>query len=182
MKAPPEEAPPPRSTARFLLTFALVAALGFGLLLSAWGHEHVVTALAQALAAATGWVVQAAGGSAAVSGTTIRHEGGFAVTVAARCIGLEALVLLWAGMAAFPARWRERCIGFAAAALVMMAFNLARIVSLYGIGPHSATLFEWVHLYSGDLFAMIPGFIVFVLWVRWLPAHARARPPDAALA
>jgi exosortase H (IPTLxxWG-CTERM-specific) len=180
--SPPAGPPLRRSTPRFLLTFAAVAALGFGLLLSTWGQEHVVTPLAEALAGITAQVVQGVGGSAHVSGATIRHEGGFAVTVAARCIGLEALVLLWAGMAAFPARGRERCIGFAAGAVVMMAFNLVRIISLYGIGPHSATLFEWVHLYSGDLFAMIPGLIVFVLWIRWLPSQRRVHPLHAALA
>ncbi|MFM7533877.1 MAG: exosortase H [Rubrivivax sp.] len=178
----PIRSPLPRSPARFLSTFLLVAALGFALALSPWVIEQLLVPLAQALASVAALAVQAAGGSAEAQSATIRHEGGFAVTVVTRCIGVEAMILLGAGMVAFPARWHERCLGFTAGVLAIVTLNLLRIIGLYGVGPSLPALFEWGHLYSGDLFVMIPALVFFLLWIRWLPSRRRSSSSHAAAA
>ena len=170
----------PGSTLRFLAGFASLVVLGFAALLTPWVDAHVVVPLTRGLAWATGEAVQLAGSPAEVNGVVVRHPDGFALAIARRCAGLEAVCLVWAGMMVFPARWPERLLGMAAAGQAVMLLNLVRIVSLYYLGQFSARWFEWAHLYAWDLLIMVPTLGIFLLWIRWLPSHrGSAGRPDA---
>jgi exosortase H (IPTLxxWG-CTERM-specific) len=167
------------STSHFLLGFSLAALTGFALEVVPWVDTHAVVPTTRGLAWVAGHLVELAGGSAYVSGTVIRHPSGFAIAIANGCSGLEAVILLAAGMLAFPASWRNRCIGVAAGTAAIMALNLLRIVSLYYLGQYSRSWFEWAHLYAWDILIMIDALVAFLLWVRWLPSERRAREPGA---
>jgi exosortase/archaeosortase family protein len=66
--------------------------------------------------------------------------------VSAGCNGIEAMLVLVAGMLAYPATWRQRAAGIAIGAMAIRALNLARVVSLFYLGQWNR---EW---FSGHLY------------------------------
>jgi hypothetical protein len=94
---------------RFLLIFCTAALLGFSVEVIPWVDDHLVKPLITGLAWLSGTLIRLAGGLALVSDDIIRHPvNGFAIKIANGCSGLEAAILLAAGMMAFPASWRQR--------------------------------------------------------------------------
>lgn len=73
---------------------------------------------------------------------------GFAVSTKAGCNGVEAAVVVIAGIVAFPASLKNKAIAFLAGFLVIQALNIVRIISLFYLGHWSYTIFEWFQLLS----------------------------------
>jgi exosortase H (IPTLxxWG-CTERM-specific) len=161
---------------RFLLIFCTTALLGFAVEVIPWVDTHLVTPFIAGLAWLSGALIRLAGGSAVVTDVIIRHPlNGFAIMIANGCSGLEVVILLAAGMMAYPAIWRQRIVGWMAGTVAIMALNVVRVLSLYYIGQYSRTWFDWAHLYAWDVLIMIDGLVVFFLWVRWLPPYRHSR-------
>jgi exosortase H (IPTLxxWG-CTERM-specific) len=162
------------SIGRFLLAFTLVASIGFAIELMPWVDIYFVVPLIKAIAWTAGHAIQWAGGSAEVIDHVIQQpKGGFAIAVANGCSGLEAVILLNAAIIAFPATWSWRIRGVLIGTVVIMAFNLLRVISLFYIGQYSKQWFDWAHLYIWDIIIMLDGLLVFILWVRQLPPMPR---------
>ena len=93
---------------------------------------------------------------------------GFAVSIESGCNGVEASIVLIAGVIAFPATWKERLtailLGFAA----IQALNILRIVSLFYLGQWNYDIFEWTHLYLWPVLIMMDVLLVFAIYLRWL--------------
>lgn len=172
----PAKAPNRTSIGAFLLKFALLALVGFGLEVTLWADDHVVKPLTSAIAWLAGHLVQWFGGAAQVYGRVIRHPEGFAIQISNGCSGLEAVILLGAAILAFPASWRARAQGLLFGTLAIMALNQLRVISLFLIGQHSREWFDWAHLYAWDILIMLDGLIVFIFWIRRLPAPLRHAP------
>nr|WP_316641552.1 exosortase H [uncultured Roseateles sp.] len=167
---------PGTSVVRFLLTFSLLALAGFGLEITLWVDDHVIKPLTGGIAWLAGQSIQWAGGSAKVAGRVIQHPDGFAISISNGCSGLEAVILLAAAILAFPASWAARLRGLLLGTVAIMALNLLRVISLYYIGQYSRAWFDWAHLYAWDILIMLDGLIVFLLWIRQLPAPGRHAP------
>ena len=164
---------PKKSGIRFLVTFILVAMVGFAIEVTPWFDTHVITPLIAGITFMAGSVIQAFGGVALLSGNVIRHTGGFAIAVANGCSGIEAVILLSAAVLAFPAPWRSRLWGLTLGTLAVMSINLLRVISLYYLGQYSREWFDWAHLYAWDILIMLDVLMVFLVWIRGLPAMPR---------
>lgn len=108
---------------------------------------------------------------------------GFAVSIERGCNGMEAVIILFAAIFAFPAPWKHRLAGFAVGFVAIQALNLVRIISLFYMGQYSQVWFEWFHLYLWQALIILDALIVWLLWLRWLPRESDdfAEPPaDAA--
>ena len=106
---------------------------------------------------------------------------GFAVSIQAGCNGIEAAIILIAAMLAFPAPWKHRAIGIVAGLAAVQALNVVRVISLFYVGQWSLALFEWAHLYLWQALIMLDVLIVWLLWIRMIPAMSvRAATPAAA--
>ncbi len=106
------------------------------------------------------------------SGRVIRHTTAqFAVSIEAGCNGIEAAIVLIAGIIAFPGgAWRKGVaiiLGF----LALQLMNIARIMSLFYLGQWSLAAFTWTHLYVWPVLIMLDVLLVFVLYVRYRPAQ-----------
>ena len=109
------------------------------------------------------------------AGSTIANSAtGFGVTILAGCNGVEAMIVLVAGMLAYPAPWKHRLIGLAVGIVAIQALNLVRIVSLFYLGQWNHDVFEWAHLYAWQALIMLDALIVWLLWLRTLPKPAIA--------
>lgn len=102
---------------------------------------------------------------------------GFAMTIEAGCNGVEAMLVLLAGILAWPAPWKLKLAGLAIGAVAIQALNLVRIVSLFYLGQWDMKWFEWAHLYAWQALIMLDALIVWMLWIRAVP-----EAPAAAVA
>src|SRR3990172_8357661 len=122
----------------FVIRFVVIAALGFGLAYSPWVHEHVVGAITMGVAGLTGKLLQLFGAQVSVSANILSIPG-FAVQVLGMCNGVEASLVLWAALLAFPAPWSHRLKGLLIGTAAVHGLNILRIISLLYLGAINRT-------------------------------------------
>lgn len=177
----PPKRPKRSSSLRFVLVFCATALIGFAIEVIPWVDTHMVSPFIGVIAWAAGGLIQLFGGLADVTGVIIRHPvNQFAIQIANGCSGIEAAILLGAGVMAFSATWSQRVLGWVAGTTAIMALNLVRVISLYYLGQYSMKWFDWAHLYAWDVLIMLDGVVVFFLWIRWLPPVGRSHAAAAA--
>jgi exosortase H (IPTLxxWG-CTERM-specific) len=102
-------------------------------------------------------------------GRVISHsQTGFAVSIEAGCNGVEAAIVLIAGVLAFPADWRRKLVAIGLGFIAIQVMNIARIISLFYLGQWDLELFNWTHLYLWPMLIMLDVLVVFVLYLRYL--------------
>lgn len=107
-------------------------------------------------------------------GRVLSHTGSnFAVSIEAGCNGVEAAIVLVAGVLAYPARWHYRMGAILLGFLTIQLMNIARIVSLFYLGQWNIEVFNWSHLYLWPVFIMLDVLVVFVLYLRFLERRQR---------
>lgn len=112
------------------------------------------------------------------SGNVMRDNvNGFAVAIEAGCNGVEAAIVLVAAMLAFPAPWRYRILGIGIGIAAVQLLNIVRVISLFYIGQWDFAVFEWAHQYVWQALIMLDVLIVWLIWVRRVPAGADGAPP-----
>ena len=93
---------------------------------------------------------------------------GFAVSIEAGCNGVEAAIVLIAGIVAFPATIQNKVIAIVAGFFFVQALNIVRIISLFYLGQWNYTVFEWFHLYLWPVLIMLDVLVVFAIYLQWL--------------
>lgn len=161
---------------RFAVTFLVLLVALFAIELTPPGKAYFVdpwtNLVARASAGLMAWMDP---GVIAQGATVASTKTGFAVTILAGCNGVEAMLVLVAGVLAYPAPWRHRLIGLAIGIVAIQALNLLRIVSLFYLGQWDRQWFEWAHLYLWQALIMLDAVVVWLLWIRAVPAPAPAR-------
>ncbi|MEL7045051.1 MAG: exosortase H [Pseudomonadota bacterium] len=113
------------------------------------------------------------------SGRIISHaQTGFAVSIEAGCNGVEATIVLIAGVLAFPAATRDKLIAIAAGFVAIQVLNTLRIISLFYLGQWNVDVFTWTHLYLWPVLIMLDVLVVFVVYLRYL-GRGQASPARA---
>ena len=102
---------------------------------------------------------------------------GFGVSIEAGCNGVEAVIILMAGMVAFPAPMRLKLIGVLIGCVAVQAANILRVISLYYLGKWDKEVFDFAHLYLWQALIMLDVLVVWLLWIR-----AVAKKQGASLA
>lgn len=144
------------------------------------GQRYVVEPLTSALASCSAFLIELFGRELSVHGILMVDTAtGFAVKIAAGCNGIEAMILLIAAIAAFPAPWRYRLLGLGVGLLSVQALNLVRIVSLFYLGIWHTPSFEWAHLYLWQALIMLDTLLVWLLWIRYIPSRPRGSGHDS---
>ncbi len=92
------------------------------------------------------------------------RETGFSVQIRRGCDAIEPSAIFLAGVAAFPARWRRKLPGMLVGAVLLLALNFVRIVSLFFIGIHYPRVFHLMHV---DVWQAVFIFLAIVLWIVW---------------
>ena len=162
---------------RFFGIFMAIQAVLFAAELTAPAQRALVQPLTGGLAAASGVVLGLVGREVTTAGVVIQDLATpFAIEIAAGCNGVEATILLAAGMLAFPAPWRYKLAGILIGVLAIQALNLVRLVSLFLLGIWNQTAFEWAHLYVWQGLIMLDALLVWLLWIRRLPRPDAAAP------
>jgi exosortase H (IPTLxxWG-CTERM-specific) len=70
--------------------------------------------------------------------------------------------------------------GIVVGIVAVQALNVLRVISLFYLGRWNRDVFEWAHLYVWQALIMLDVLIVWVVWVRLVPASPRAASRLAA--
>jgi exosortase H (IPTLxxWG-CTERM-specific) len=160
--------------ARFALVFVAALAALFAAELTAPVQRMAVLPWTAGLASASASLVTLVDPQVVATGKVLQSTAtGFGVSIEAGCNGVEAALILVAAMLAYPAPWRHRAIGMVAGLAAVQALNIVRVISLFYIGQWSPRAFEWSHLYLWQALIMLDVLVVFLIWIRTIPA-ARA--------
>lgn len=166
---------------RFLVLFLAIQAALFGLELTPFAQQWFVVPWTTALAHISTAIVTFFDPNVVAIGKVMRSTtNGFAVSIEAGCNGVEATIVLVAAILAFPSPWRSKAIGLAAGIVAVQGLNILRVISLFYLGQWNFQVFEWAHLYVWQALIMLDVLIVWLVWVRTLPATGSDAPPPPA--
>lgn len=158
---------------RFVIVFALTLVSLFVVEMLVPVQEHVIVPFTTGLARVSAALIAPFDTSVLAYGKILQmKDTGFAVSIEAGCNGVEAAIVLTAGIVAFPAKWSVRCIAIVLGFLTIQAMNIARIISLLYLGNWNMELFTWVHLYLWPALIMLDVLIVFLVYLRYLGGTA----------
>jgi exosortase H (IPTLxxWG-CTERM-specific) len=161
--------------ARFLLTFGGVLIGLFTLEMLKPVQETIIQPFTGLLAMLSTAIILPFDDSVIAQGRVLRDAAtGFAVSIEAGCNGVEAAIVLIAGIMAFPARTTHKLVAISAGFIFVQALNIVRIISLFYLGQWNYSVFEWFHLYLWPVLIMLDVLVVFALYLRWLGRHAQA--------
>ena len=164
--------------AKFLLIFCSVLAVLFAIEMLNPVQEAVIHPFTAVLANVSTAVILPFDDTVIAQGRILRDATtGFAVSIEAGCNGVEAAIVLIAGIVAFPASIQHKVIAILAGFLFVQALNIVRIISLFYLGQWNYTVFEWFHLYLWPVLIMLDVLVVFAIYLQWLgKRHPELRP------
>ncbi|MCP5157929.1 MAG: exosortase H [Gammaproteobacteria bacterium] len=163
---------------RFLLIFSGIGLLLYGLAYLPPVRANVIAPFTDGLTQIAGSVIRLCGGQVWVQGNVLAIPG-FSVRILDLCNGVEATLLLWTTLLAFPAPWRYRLWGMFLGFLGVQILNLLRIISLAYLGVWKPDWFYWVHWYVWDALILMDVLLIFLLWLRRLPLPTLPDAPAA---
>lgn len=163
---------------RFFLIFLGLQFTLFGVNMLNWVQQHVVLPWTALLARMCAALVMWFDASAAAAGKVLWNtQTGFGVSIEAGCNGIEACIVLFAAIMAFPERWRHKVLGLAAGFVAVQALNVVRVISLFYLGQWNTEVFNFAHEYLWQGLIMLDVLVVWLLWVRAGNKAAAAAQP-----
>lgn len=189
MKTPPPSPPneSPKSGWRrhrrelgFLVGFVLL--LGGSFALISWNpvNDRVIEPFTGAIARAGGATLNLLGQGTSMQGTVIRNEH-FAVNIRNGCNGVEAMLIYFAAVLAFPATWRSRLLGVGLGLVAIQLVNLVRVVALFLTGVYLPKLFDSSHTVIWQTIVILAGVLLWILWANRFavfPSRDRSGTPS----
>lgn len=148
-------------------------------------QDNVVLPFTAGIAHVAVWIIELWDSNVESMGKIIRDiPSGFAVSIEPGCNGVEAMIILFAAIFAFPAPWKHKFVGFLIGCVAIQALNMVRIISLFYMGQWNMVWFEWFHLYLWQAMIILEALVFWLVWLRWLPPIRRDPPGggDAAVA
>jgi len=144
-------------------------------------QEHVITPFTGLLARLSAAIVLPFDDTIIAYGKILQFKDtGFAVSIEAGCNGVEATIVLIAGIVAYPASWRARLLAIGLGFLAIQALNLVRIISLFYLGNWNMDIFSWIHLYLWPALIMLDVLIVFTVYLRYLGSQNAVQETSGA--
>jgi exosortase H (IPTLxxWG-CTERM-specific) len=155
---------------RFFVLFSVLLVGLFTLEILQPVEKYVILPFTSLIADLSVWIIQLFDDNVIASANVIRDRAsGFGVRIERGCNGVEALIILFAAIFAFPAPFRSKLIGFAIGFFAIQALNLVRIISLFYLGQWNQVAFEWFHLYLWQALIILDALVVWLVWLRTLP-------------
>ena len=158
---------------KFLLRFVVFLGVFYALVAIRPVNDAVVVPFTVLLVKISAGLLAAIGEKVVTEGTVIRSSA-FAVDVKNGCNGIEATLLLFAAMLAFPAPARARAAGIAVGLAAIQVVNLVRIVSLFWLGVHRRDVFDLFHAAIWQTILVLLAVGIFLAWGRRLRGGAGA--------
>jgi exosortase H (IPTLxxWG-CTERM-specific) len=166
---------------RFFVLFTVLLVGLFTLEILQPVETHVILPFTSFIADISVWLIQVFDDNVVAVSNVIRDKTtGFGVRIERGCNGVEALIILFSAIFAFPAPFRSKIIGFVIGFFAIQGLNLVRIVSLFYLGQWNQVAFEWFHLYLWQALIILDALVVWLIWLRTLPQAKARRAREAA--
>ena len=160
---------------RFFVLFTVLLIGLFTLEILQPVEKHVILPFTSFVADVSAHIIQTFDDNVMAVSNVIRDKTtGFGVRIERGCNGVEALIILFAAIFAFPAPIKNKVVGFVVGFFAIQFLNLVRIVSLFYLGQWNQVAFEWFHLYLWQALIILDALVVWLVWLRTLP-QAKAR-------
>ena len=154
---------------RFFVIFSVLLVGLFTLEILQPVEKHFILPFTSLIADISVWLVSAFDENVIATGNIIRDAtSGFGVRIERGCNGLEAVIILFAAMFAFPAPLKSKLLGFVIGFFAIQLLNLVRIISLFYLGQWNYVAFEWFHLYLWQALIILDALVVWLIWLRRL--------------
>lgn len=166
---------------RFFLLFITIQLTLFGINMLGVVQQHLVLPWTALLARICVALVTLFDSTAAAAGKVLWNTvTGFGVSIEPGCNGIEACIVLFAAVLAFPSTWRHKLVGLVAGFVAVQALNVVRVISLFYLGQWNTDVFKFAHEFLWQALIMLDVLIVWLLWVRaGSKAQARSEPPPS---
>ena len=166
---------------RFFLIFLGLQFTLFGVNMLNWVQQHLVLPWTALLARLCAALVTWFDASAAAAGKVLWNtQTGFGVSIEAGCNGIEACIVLFAAIMAFPERWQHKLLGLLAGFVAVQALNVVRVISLFYLGQWNTEVFNFAHEYLWQGLIMLDVLVVWLLWMRFVAKRDSRPPPPSA--
>lgn len=129
--------------------------------------QDVLAPLEEMTARVTQALLEAGGLEVEREGAVLSHASGFAYEVYWRCTGLLPGVFVAGLILASPGSARDRGVGAAAGAAVVLVVNFVRLVHLFHLGVRHPAVFGWAHSVIWEAGIVLLVLAVWRGWVRW---------------
>ncbi len=170
-----------KSMIRFFVLFTVLLVGLFTLEILQSVEMYVILPFTSFIADISAWFIQLFDDNVMSISNIIRDKTtGFGVRIERGCNGVEALIILFAAIFAFPAPLKNKLIGFVIGFFAIQGLNLVRIVSLFYLGQWNQVAFEWFHLYLWQALIILDALVVWLIWLRTLPQAKARREREAA--
>lgn len=167
---------------RFFFVFVILLVSLFTIEVLKPVQDHVILPFTAGIAWVSVNLIELFDEGVVSAGKVIRDlQTGFAVSIEPGCNGVEALIILFAAIFAFPAPFKNKLIGFAIGFVAIQGLNLVRIISLFYMGQWNMTWFNWFHLYLWQALIILDALVVWLIWLRTLPPPSRGGPPSGGV-
>ena len=168
---------------RFFVLFSVLLVGLFTLEILQPVEKYVILPFTSLIADVSVWLIQLFDDNVVATANVIRDKtNGFGVRIERGCNGVEALIILFAAIFAFPAPLKNKLLGFAIGFFAIQALNLVRIISLFYLGQWNQVAFEWFHLYLWQALIILDALVVWLVWLRTLPRPGARHEPTVQTA
>ena len=165
---------------RFFVLFTILLVGLFTLEILEPAEKYVILPFTSIIADVSVWIVQLFDDNVEAFRNVIRNSTtGFGVRIERGCNGVEAVIILFAAIFAFPAPLKNKLLGFVIGFFAIQLLNLVRIVSLFYLGQWNQVAFEWFHLYLWQALIILDALVVWLVWLRTLPQAKMKRRLEA---
>lgn len=156
---------------RFTIIFIVLIIALFALELYQPINDAIITPFTSLLATVSTFIMQLFDSDVSADGVVIRSLSNpvNAVQIAAGCNGVEAVIILFAAIFAFPSKFKHKLIGFILGFFGIQILNVVRIISLYYLLQWDKNWFHWFHLYLWQALIILDALVLWLLWLRYLP-------------
>lgn len=152
---------------KFSGLFLLLLILLFGIGLTNVVYDNVILPFTSGVAAVSAAILTAFDADVTSHSNILRStKTGFSVIIESGCNGVEAMMILIAGILSFPSTYLQKFFAIVGGFIAIQGFNLLRIISLFYLGQWNMTVFEWAHLYLWPALIIVDVLLVFYVWLR----------------
>jgi exosortase H (IPTLxxWG-CTERM-specific) len=155
---------------RFFLVFVSLQLLLFAIELTQPVQFYLILPWTALLARGCVTIVTLFDSHAAAVGKVLWNPAtGFGVSIEPGCNGIEACIILFAAIVAFPSSWKHRAWGLSLGFVAVQLLNMIRVISLFYLGQWNADMFRIAHEFLWQGLIMLDVLVVWLLWVRASP-------------
>lgn len=149
----------------FLALFLLLLAGSFTLVSFKGVNDRVIEPFTAGVAQASGAILELLGQDIRMQGSMILSDR-FSVNIMNGCNGVEAMLIFFAAVLAFPASWKARLAGLALGLVAIQLVNLLRVVALYLTGAYLPGFFDTSHTVVWQTLVILSGVLLWIFWAN----------------